>query len=74
MITAIDGTAVTDGNVLRNHVAQMQPGTKAQISVLRNGKEETAAVTLAELKAAKGERRRPARRRTAAASACRSSR
>ena len=52
VITAIDGTAVTDGNVLRNHVAQMLPGTRAQLTVLRGGKEETATVTLAELKAA----------------------
>ena len=59
VITAIDGTAVTDGNVLRNHVAQMQPGTKAEISLLRNGKEETATVTLAELKAADGDKETP---------------
>src|SRR5881628_2777434 len=42
VITAIDGTPVTDGNVLRNDVAQMQPGTKAQLSFLRDGKEQTA--------------------------------
>ena len=51
IITAVDGTPVTDGNVLRNHVAQLLPGTKARISVLRGGKEETVSVTLAELKA-----------------------
>jgi serine protease Do len=52
IITAIDGTPVTDGNVLRNHIAQMLPGTKAQLTVQRSGKEETVSVTLAELKAA----------------------
>jgi Do/DeqQ family serine protease len=52
IISAIDGTPVTDGNVLRNHVAQMAPGTKARVTVLRGGKEENLDVTLAELKAA----------------------
>jgi serine protease Do len=55
VITAIDGTPVSDGNVLRNHVAQMLPGTKAQLTVLRGGKEETVSVTLAELKASNDE-------------------
>jgi serine protease Do len=59
VITAIDGTPVTDGNVLRNHVAQMQPGTKAQLSLLRDGKEQTATVTLAELKASRGDKDTP---------------
>jgi serine protease Do len=51
VITAIDGTPVTDGNTLRNHVAEMQPGTKAHLTLLRNNKEENVTVTLAELKA-----------------------
>ena len=51
VITAIDGTPVTDYNVLRNHVAQLLPGTNAKLTVLRGGKEETVNVTLAELKA-----------------------
>jgi serine protease Do len=59
VITAIDGTPVTDGNVLRNHVAQMQPGTKAQLSFLRDGKEQTATVTLSELKASRGDKESP---------------
>jgi Do/DeqQ family serine protease len=59
VITAIDGTPVTDGNVLRNHVAQMLPGTQARITYLRSGKEETATVTLAELKAADREKDTP---------------
>ncbi len=55
IITAIDGTAVTDGNALRNHVAQMMPGTRSQITVLRDGKEQKVGVTLAELHAANRE-------------------
>jgi Do/DeqQ family serine protease len=51
IITGFDGTPVTDGNVLRNHVAQLLPGTKAKLTLLRGGKEETVNVTLAELKA-----------------------
>jgi Do/DeqQ family serine protease len=51
VITAIDGTPVTDYNVLRNHVAQLMPGTNAKLTVLRGGKEETVNVTLAELQA-----------------------
>ena len=52
IVTAIDGAAVTDGNALRNHVAQMMPGTRSQITVRRDGKEQKVDVTLAELKAA----------------------
>ena len=53
VIVALNGTAVTDGNVLRNQVAQLLPGTKAQLTILRDGKERTVDVTLAELKSAR---------------------
>jgi serine protease Do len=59
VITALNGTAVTDGNELRNHVAQMLPGTKAQVTVLRDGKEQTVSVTLSELKVAGRESNSP---------------
>jgi serine protease Do len=52
VITAIDGAAVKDGNVLRNHVAQLLPGSNVKLTLLRAGKEQTVSVTLAELQAA----------------------
>jgi Do/DeqQ family serine protease len=52
VITAIDGTAVSDTNVLRNRVSQLLPGTSTKVTLVRDGKEQTANVTLAELKAA----------------------
>jgi Do/DeqQ family serine protease len=51
VITAIDGTPVTDTNVLRNNVAQKLPGSTAKLTLLRGGKEQSVDVTLAELKA-----------------------
>ena len=53
VITALNGTPVTDGNVLRNQVAQLLPGTRAQLTILRDGKDRTVDVTLAELKSAR---------------------
>lgn len=53
VVVALNGAAVTDGNVLRNQVAQLLPGTKAQLTILRAGKERTVDVTLAELKSAR---------------------
>ena len=52
VITAVNGAAVKDGNELRNDVAQLQPGSTAKLTVLRDGKEQTIPVTLAERKAA----------------------
>lgn len=52
VITAIDGATVTDGNALRNHVAQLMPGTRTEVTVLRDGREQKVGVTLAELKSA----------------------
>jgi serine protease Do len=52
VITAIDGAAVKDGNVLRNHVAQLLPGSNVKLTLLRGGKEQTVSVTLAQLQAA----------------------
>jgi Do/DeqQ family serine protease len=51
VVTAIDGTPVVDSNALRNHVAQMQPGSKARLTVIRDGREEAVTVTLGELPA-----------------------
>ena len=52
VITSVNGAAVKDSNDLRNDVAQMAPGSTAKLTVVRDGKEQTLNVTLAERKAA----------------------
>ena len=52
VITAVNGSAIKDSNDLRNDVAQMTPGSTAKMTVVRDGKDQTIDVTLAELKAA----------------------
>jgi serine protease Do len=54
VITAINGETVKDGNDLRNHIAALQPGTRVDVRVLRNGKPEMLGVTLAELSSDRG--------------------
>jgi serine protease Do len=54
VITAINGEAVKDGNELRNHIAALQPGTRVDLRVLRNGKPQTLGLTLAELSSDRG--------------------
>jgi serine protease Do len=49
VITAIDGNKVTDAAELQVVVGQNKPGTKLELTVLRNGKTETIPVTLIEL-------------------------
>src|SRR5262245_46186692 len=51
VITSVNGAAVKDSNELRNNVAQMAPGSTAKMSVVRDGKEQTFDVTLAEREA-----------------------
>jgi serine protease Do len=48
VILALDGEPVTDGNSLRNRVANSQPGSTARFTINRNGREETKPVTLGE--------------------------
>ncbi len=50
VITALNGETVKDSNALRNEVSQMMPGTETKLTLLRDGKEETVTVQLAELK------------------------
>jgi serine protease Do len=50
VITAVNGESVHDSNALRNHVAQLQPGSGAELQIARNGKPQTLNVTLGELK------------------------
>ncbi|MGI8671942.1 MAG: Do family serine endopeptidase [Luteitalea sp.] len=52
VITAVQGSPVTDANDVRNRVAQVQPGGRLDVTVARDGAEKTLAVTVAELKAA----------------------
>ena len=52
VITAINGEAVKDSNVLRNEIAQLQPGTTVRVTVLRDGKEQILNATLGSLQPA----------------------
>ena len=49
IITAFNGTPVTDNNTLRNAVARTQPGNVATITVSRDNREQQLRVTLGEL-------------------------
>lgn len=55
VITRINGEDVKDGNELRNRVAQVQPGTKLPLDVVRGGKAQAVTVTVGELKQAGSE-------------------
>ncbi len=48
VITNFNGANISDGNDLRNKVAQTAPGTEVSIGFLRDNKEQTATVTLGE--------------------------
>ena len=50
VITAVNGESVRSGNDLRNEVSQLLPGTTTKLSVIRDGKEQTLNVTVAERK------------------------
>lgn len=49
VITAFNGTQISDPNSLRNVVARTPPGTQVTLTVLRNGREEQLRATLGEL-------------------------
>ena len=49
VITAVNGQAVNDTNVLRNQVAGTPPGTEVTLTVLRNGSEQQIRVKVEEL-------------------------
>ncbi len=53
VITAFDGQPVSDSNDLRNRVASSTPGSRATVTIVRNGREETKTVTLGELSSAR---------------------
>jgi serine protease Do len=47
-ITAIDGKPVKTGDELVNYIAGMKPGSKAKLAFVRNGKQESTSVTIAD--------------------------
>jgi serine protease Do len=49
VILDVNGTPVTDSNSLRNNVASLSPGSRASLTILRDGKHETVHAVLAEL-------------------------
>ena len=53
VIVSVNGANITDGNDLRNKIAQTAPGTEVSIGYLRDNKEETAKVTLGEFQSKK---------------------
>ena len=57
VITALNGQRMKDSNVLRNEIAQLQPGTAAKLTVRRDGSERELTVTLGELVAPRVEAR-----------------
>jgi serine protease Do len=59
VITAVNGGEVKDFNELRNRVAQVAPGTKLPLDVIRGGKPQSITVTVGELKQAGNEAARP---------------
>ena len=56
VITALNGSAVRNSNALRNEIAELQPGTAAKLTVVRDGKEQQLTATLGAL-APRGEHR-----------------
>ncbi len=51
VITEVNGQKVNDSGELQVYVGQQKPGTKVELTVLRNGKTQTMPVTLEELNA-----------------------
>ena len=48
VILTFDGQPVTDSNSLRNHVAGTLPGSKATLTIMRDGRQQTLAAVLGE--------------------------
>ena len=55
VITQLNGHTVSDAGSLQVEVGQKQPGTTIKLGVIRNGKDETVAVTLASMDKENGE-------------------
>jgi serine protease Do len=48
VIVAFNGEPVVDGNTLRNHVAQTLPGTPVNLTIVRDGREQTVQAAVSE--------------------------
>lgn len=48
VITAINGKAIEDGRDLQYKIADIEPGTKSKLTIIRNGEEETVTVEIGE--------------------------
>jgi serine protease Do len=59
VVTAVNGDEVKDFNELRNRVAQVAPGTKLPLDVIRDGKRQSLTVIVGELKQAGNEAASP---------------
>jgi serine protease Do len=57
VVTAVNGTKVTEANNLRMTVTALKPGAKIALDVLRDGKVEHVTATAAELPGARGARK-----------------
>ncbi len=53
LIIGMNGKQVADSTGLRNQVAAMEPGTKIDLRIVRNGAEQTLTVTLGEYRESK---------------------
>ena len=49
VIVEINGQPIQDSNDLRMKIADIQPGSKVEIKIIRDGKEKTVTATIAEL-------------------------
>lgn len=49
-VTSVNGKAIRDNTQLRDEIASLRPGSKAEIGIVRDGKQKTIAVTIGELK------------------------
>jgi serine protease Do len=50
VVTSVNGTVIHDNTQLRDLIAALRPGSKAEIGIVRDGKEKTIALTIGELK------------------------
>jgi serine protease Do len=48
VISALNGTAITDPNTFRNSIASISPGTEVTLTVRRDGSERQVRATLGE--------------------------
>ncbi len=50
VVTSVNGKAIRDNTQLRDEIASLRPGSKAEIGIVRDEKQKTIAVTIGELK------------------------